>query len=293
MTTRKLKATAYHLIVAVAAVALVGIITITAYNADSNTTRKPAVPKRIISMVPSNTEILFALGLGDRIVGVTRYCNYPAAALKKPKIGDMNASAEKIVSLKPDLVLAHSYLNDNVTRRLTGAGIRVLAIDPKSFSQVYADIGKIGGATGKSREAEVLVKKMAAKVSYVRSKTARSKPKKVLIIIQPNPLWAAGPSSIVDEMLRYSHASNVARDAHPGYNQFSTEVAVSRNPDVIIVSRQQEREFILKSAIWARTTAVRKHAVHVVDGDLLLRAGPRISEGLVKLAGTIHPEDFR
>lgn len=277
--------------------ALVGIGLVVFSTDTQNAGKKPAShtskPSRIVSLAPSNTEILYALGLEKRIVGVTTYCNYPLAAKKKPKVGDMNTNIEKVISLKPDLVVAHGKMNDHLIKRLRSLGMKVAAPDPKSFSQLYADIRNIGKLAGEPSKADAVVKKMSADVSWVKSKTSAAKPKKVLVVIQTNPLWVAGPGVFVDEMLKFSKATNVAHDASPGFNQFSAEVAVTRNPDVIIVSRREDRDFFLKNPLWAKTNAVKDRCVYVVNGDLMLRAGPRLSEGLKEIAKAVHPEVFK
>ncbi|MDO8682000.1 MAG: ABC transporter substrate-binding protein [Armatimonadota bacterium] len=246
-----------------------------------------SAPRRIISLAPSNTEILFALGLDDRIVGVTTYCDYPPQAKKKPKIGDRIVNVEKVISLKPDLILAHGRVNDAYISQFEALGKTIIAIDPKTYEQTMSDIRMIGRVTGRSSKASVIVKKMQSVADRVRRAPARKTKPKVLMVIQPSPLWAAGPNTFVDEMVRYAHGSNIAYDSRPGFNQFPVERAISRNPDIIIVGKDQ-KEFFLTSPVWRGARAVKEKRVYEMDHNLLVRPGPRLADGLLKLAGLLR-----
>jgi len=243
-----------------------------------------AKPVRIVSLAPSNTEILFALGLGSRVVGVTKYCDYPAAAKKKPKIGDMAVSVESVAALKPDLVLAHAFVNDTAIPRLEKLGLTVFAVDPKSIDQVIRDIRTIGKITARPKTADSLAKKMEAVVASVKAARAKKPFRKVLVVVQANPLWVAGPKTFVDEMISIVHAKNVAYDARPGFVTFSRELAISRNPDVIITGVFSDIAYFTKSPEWRTINAVKNNKVRVIDSDLIVRAGPRLAEGLKQLA---------
>lgn len=246
-----------------------------------------AKPVRIVSLAPSNTEILYALGLAHRIAGVTRYCNYPPQAKSKPKIGDMTVNTEAVVALRPDLVLAHAFVNDAAVGRLERLGLTVFAIDPKTIPEVIRDIRTIGRITARPRTAETLAKKMEAAVSRVKTARAGKPVRKVLVVVQSNPLWVAGPKTFVDEMIRLAHAKNVCYDARPGFVTFSKELAIGRNPDVIIVGLKSDASYFLSSPAWRNASAVRDKRVWVIDNDLLVRPGPRLSEGLKELAARL------
>lgn len=251
------------------------------------------LPQRIVSLTPSHTEILFALGLEDRVVGVTTWCDYPPNAKEKHKVGDMNTSLERVVALKPDLVLAHSYLNDNILRRLKALGTPVTATDPKTFEDVLSDIRLIGRATGRAEQAEKLVRSMKHTIEKVTKQCVGSKRKRVLVVIQPSPLWAGGPETFVDEMIGFANGENIAHDAKPGFNLFSTETAIARNPEVIIVGKAEEKSSIERSSLWRRTQAVRDGRVVLIDTALLVRPGPRLVQGLEQMAAALHPEERR
>lgn len=249
-------------------------------------------PKRIISIAPSNTEILFALGLEKQVVGVTKFCSYPAAAKKKTQIGDLKTSTERVISLKPDLVLAHGFLNDDAVRALEKHKITVAAFDPKTLDEVMRDIKTIGLITNREKQASKIVAGMSSTVSLIKKKSAGIKTKpKVLVAVQGSPLWAAGPKTFVDEMICLAGGANLASDAKPGFNQFSTEAAVWRKPDVIIYTTSSDGK-VFSTGLWAGTNAVKKKRVHAIDPDLLVRPGPRLTDGLKAVARLVHSDVF-
>ena len=241
-------------------------------------------PVRIVSLAPSNTEILFSLGLKNRIVGVTNFCNYPTDAEKIAKIGDMNASPERIIALKPDLVVAHAFMNDNLIARLEGLGLTVFAVDPKTMNDVMHDIRNLGKITARPRSADKVAGSMEKAVKAVVKSSSKCKGKKVLVAVQSNPLWVAGPGTFVNEMICSLGAQNVAKNAKQGFVKFSRELAVSSNPDVIIVSMQDDVNYFLKSPEWHNTNAVRHKRVYVLNNDLLVRPGPRLVDGMKDLS---------
>ena len=241
-------------------------------------------PMRIVSIAPSSTEILYALGLGNRVVGVTRYCNYPAEAQKKPKVGDMNTNAESAVALKPDLVLAHGKVNWQAVAKLEKLGLTVFAIDPKTLGDVAKDIRTIGKITARPKTADKVAAGIESAIKSVKASRAKKPSPRVLVVVQSNPMWVAGPKTIVDEMLTIAHAKNVASDARPGFVPFSKEAAVSRNPDVIITGLPSDIPFFTKSPEWRNTSAVKNKRIYVINSDLLFRTGPRLAQGLKELA---------
>jgi len=254
--------------------------------------RIPGEPKRIISLAPGNTEILFALSLDSKVVGVTKYCDYPPAALKKPKVGDRTTSIETVISLKPDLVFAHGTINDQAVKSIEAHGMRVVAIDPKTLDQVASDILLVGRITNREAKAKQVAGKISSAKALLKKKTAGLKTRpKVLVAVQADPLWAAGPKTFVDEMISLAGGVNVASDAKPGFNQFSAEAAVWRNPDVIIGTYKGDRQ-VFTRGLWKDTKAAKSGRVHEADPDVLVRAGPRLADGLLALAKLIQPNVF-
>lgn len=250
-------------------------------------------PVRIISTVPNNTEILFALGLESHIAGVGSWDDYPPAAKKKPKVGDHVTSAEKVISLRPDLVLAHGKLNQDVIPTLEKYGIPVVAIDPKTIDQVQKDVLLIGKITNREKQASTVAGKIASAKETVRHKISGIKTRpKVLVSIQADPLWAAGPQTFIDEIIHLSGAINVAADAKPGFNQFSSEAAVYRHPDIIIGTDKGSRQ-VFTHGLWKNTKAAQTGRVYEAAPDYLVRPGPRLAIGILTMAKLIHPEAFK
>ncbi len=253
----------------------------------SNSVSQDKYPKRIVSLTPSNTEILFALNLGDRVVGVTSKCDYPPEAQSKPKVGDMNISTEKVVALHPDLVVADKNLNSAAIRKLKSLGIKVLATEPKTIKEVAASITTIGNATGRTTEANALIQRMSTVLLPKMEGATQNKTKKVMVVVQTTPLWLAGPKTLVNEMIEQCNAKNIAYDAKPGFNQFSSEIALARNPDLIIVTRKEDQDYFLQSPVWQKTKAVQTFKVILVDPDIIFRPGPRLTEGLRVISGSL------
>ncbi|MEW6189241.1 MAG: cobalamin-binding protein [Actinomycetota bacterium] len=255
-------------------------------------------PKRIVSLAPSNTEILFALGLGDRIMGVTTYCDYPEEAKVKDKIGGFKSvNIEKVVSLKPDLVLATGGVQEPIVKELERLKITVFALDPKNLGDIISGIREVGRLTGKTEAAERIVKKMQSVMEDVKEKVAELKGKrpKVFYEVWNEPLMTAGPGTFMNDLIRLAGGENIAADAKTQYPQYSLEMLIERDPDVIIASKGsmgdpgkiEEREG------WENISAVKNGRVHVIDENLVVRPGPRIVQGLKEVAKAIHPELFK
>ncbi|MHB1000593.1 MAG: ABC transporter substrate-binding protein [Armatimonadota bacterium] len=248
----------------------------------------PKEPARIVSLTPNNTELLYAIGAGSKLVAATSWSDYPEAAKKLPKIGDRTISIEKVVALKPELVLAHGNLNDDAVRSLESHKVKVFVIDPKSINEVAGDIRMIGKIVNRESKAQYEAKRLIQTKEKIKKLYAKSGSKpKVLVCVQADPLWAAGPKTFVDEMIKIAGGINLTGDAKPGFNQFSTEAAVSRNPDVIIGTAKGDRK-IFTNGQWKITKAAKKGRIYEANPDILVRPGPRLVDGMYKIAGLVH-----
>jgi iron complex transport system substrate-binding protein len=254
----------------------------------------PAPPRRIVSLVPSATEIFFALGAEDRLVGVTDYCNYPHAARRKPSVGGMvSPSLETIVTLRPDLVV----VTDEGTREETFAqlrrlGIPVFLVRAHRLDDVMTVIARLAVLTGTEATARRIVSEMERRVAAVRTAvSARPRPR-VLYVVWPDPLIVPGRDSLVTELVHLAGGESITGRDRDMYPRFSLETAIARNPDVIVVATHgagtgpASRE---KFERFSSVTAVKAGRIHAADGDLLHRYGPRIVEGVEALARAIHP----
>lgn len=252
-------------------------------------------PAKIVSIAPSNTEILFALGLGDKVVGVTDSCDYPEAAKSKPKVGSVELDYEKIVEIAPDLVVAVGSLQRQAIDRLSELGICVLAVDPKTVDGVLHAITLTGKATGAEDRAATLVAELSRRIEAVTAKVssigASARPR-VFVEIWNEPLMTAGPGTFVDELISAAGGENIAHDARGEWPQFSAEAVIERDPEVVILTGFNKAEALARPA-WQGISAYRSGRVHELHPDLLVRPGPRLVQGLEELAKLLHPEAFK
>ena len=254
--------------------------------------------QRFISLSPAATEILFALGLGELIVGDTTFCNYPEQALAVPKVGTFSeANIEKVIFLNPDIIFATGLEQAQTVRRLKQVGLKVFVSDPKSLAELIQSIIQIGRLTGKESEAEALVLALQGRIDIIKSKVERipqDKKPKVFIEIWHDPLMTAGSGSIVDELIALSGGVNIANDTQKPYSRFSAEVAIQRNPDVIILgymTKDNTKDLVSNRFGWKNINAVRnKRVISDINPDLILRPGPRIVDGLEEIHKRLYYE---
>lgn len=254
-------------------------------------------PQRIVSLVPSNTEIAFALGLDQRIVGVSSLDNYPAEAMKKEKVGDMKIDVEKVVSLKPDLVLANPMNGQDTIGQLRKLGLTVLVVDGQSLKGVEDSIllvGKVTGATDKARQVVAGMEKEKNEVTKKVASIPTNKRVKVWIELDPT-LYTAGSGTFMDELIRLAGGINVAA-GQKGWPQVSAEQVVKWNPDVIIVTYDtggnKVASQIASRSGWAGINAVKQKRIVTVNPDLVNRPGPRVTQGLKQIAQALYPQVF-
>ncbi|MGC8668437.1 MAG: ABC transporter substrate-binding protein [Chthonomonadales bacterium] len=265
---------------------------ITATDARGKRISLPSPPRRIVSLAPAITEILFALGLNGRIVADTTYCNYPPQARSLPHIGDYRTSLEKVVAQRPDLVVASLSANHQAVDGLDRLGIRVFAVDPKTVAGTMDAILQIGRITASEAQAERVIRQMRARLAAVERRLAhdRTRPK-VLIVLQAQPLWVAGSANFMDDVVTLAGGVNVARDAGPGFKTYSLERVVVDQPDVILASKEDAARLLATPSL-ASVPAVRRHALYSIDADLIARPGPRLVEGVEIVARLLHPRAF-
>ncbi len=256
-------------------------------------------PQRIVSHVPSVTEIVYALGLEDRLVAVSDYCEYPPEAKEKPSIGSyFNPSIENIVAMEPDLVLTDGHSETIVP--LDELGINYLIIDPATIDEIYESIELIGRATGVQAAAEALTKEMRDSVAKITAKVEGAPPVRVIYLIDATEInnpWTAGPGSFPDRLIAMAGGANVAERAGTAWAQLSIEEIIDGDPEVIILPTAHGTAFTPKevfeeNAAWRETTAVKEGNIFMIDGDLVDGTGPRIVQGLEELAKILHPELF-
>ena len=259
-----------------------------------------ALPERIISLAPSNTEILFALGLGDRVVGVTDFCDYPPEALGKDKIGGpWTPSMEDIVALQPDLVLAASINPIDVINGLEGMGITVFGIESTDLGDLLNDIDMVGLITDKESEAEALIDDMQSKIDDVTAKTeglAPGEKPRVFHICWHNPIYTPGQGTFIHDLLEKAGGVNIF-DELQGWEAVSLEAVIARDPEVIIVSAMggvasETWEWVNTESRLEDVSARQNGRVYFAESNWVERGGPRIVLGLEQIAKYIHPGIF-
>ncbi|CCQ92321.1 Uncharacterized ABC transporter substrate-binding lipoprotein YvrC [[Clostridium] ultunense Esp] len=260
-------------------------------------------PERIISLIPSNTEIIYALGYGDQIVGVTSNDNYPEEVKNKEKVGDMNVDLEKVVSLHPDLVLANQWhVTGQVDQvaKMREAGLNVLVVnDATSLNQVYESIRLLAKVTGTSDKGEEVIKGMQERYRAVveKAKTIPAdKKKKVWVEISAPPeLYTTGKGTFMNELLEAAGAINVANDQE-GWPKWTEEQAVAAKPDVILLTYDyvpNAVEEVKKRPAWKEVPAVKNGEIYQLNQDTVSRPGPRLMDALEEIAKDVYPDVFK
>ncbi len=255
-------------------------------------------PQRIVSLAPAVTETLFALGLGDKLVGVTNYCDYPAEAKTKPKVGGFSTpSAELVVAAKPDLVLA-TTINENYVPQLEQAGLTVVTIESLNLEQVLENIRLIGQVTGASDAANNLTADMQKRIDSITTKVSglpdEQKPA-VYFEIWPDPLTTGGSKSFVNSLITMAGGKNIAGDVEQDWVNLSPEMVLARDPKVAILchhgsSLQTVEQFKSRKG-WEQVSAIKNNRIGLVsDENTVVRTGPRVVEGFEYIARLIHPD---
>jgi len=271
-------------------------VTLTDDNGNSATIN--AAPTRIVSTAPANTEILFALGVGDRVVGVTSLCDYPPEVADLPKVGDYMVNAEAVMALSPDLVVGYSGNEEGLTP-VQESGAAVLIFNPSTIEGIYANIATVGAATGATSEAANLIADIRAAIQQTADAAATAGDSPGVFYILDTTLWTTGTGTFVDELLALANAKNAAASDPEGatvedYYQCDPERLVAADPDMILLSGLgfPSLEDFTTDPRFAGLTAIAEGRVFVVDPEydkLLTLPGARIADGLKALVDIIHP----
>lgn len=242
-----------------------------------------AAPQRIVSLAPSITENLFALGAGDRVVGVTSWCDYPEEARFKTVIGDaMNLNIELLLSLEPDLVVGDSTLVASHIEQLEAYGIPVYVIGPSTVSEVQASLIELGEAVGAEEKGRELAKAMELRLAELTAGIKRADKPRVFMEIWNEPLMTVGPGSFMHELIVLAGGLNIAEDSPTPWPVFSEELVIERDPEIIILTGYNLEEALSRSA-WQVTTAMRNGDVYEVNPDLYSRTTTRLLDALAEL----------
>ena len=256
-------------------------------------------PKRIVSLAPNITEILFGLGLDEEIVGVSIHCNYPDKVKDRVRVGSyISLDFERIVSLKPDLIIATGAGNTReMVERLERLGFPTYAIFPKRFDDVLQSIRHLGQVVAKEKEALSIIESMQRRKERVVERTKNLSRPKVFLQIGEAPIVTVGKGSFGDDLIRLSAGENIAGNDREMYPRLGMEEILKRSPEVIVISSMNPRGDYEKAfrewERWKMIPAVKQGRIYLIDSDLIDRPSPRIIEGLEEMARLLHPEKFK
>jgi iron complex transport system substrate-binding protein len=253
----------------------------------------PGKITRVVSLAPNLTENIFAVGAGDRLVGVTTFCNYPEPAKQIAKIGDtMNPNIETIVALKPDVVFVSTASQiETFMQTLDRNGIAVYVTNPDSLDGVVKNLRQLGELFGTSSEADKTANGLTQRIAALDAKLAGVKRVPVFVQISNEPLFTIGKQSFLTAALDKAGAVSVTADVETAYPKLSKETAVVLNPEAIILSDSEDNRE--PNSIFARERLIGNGRVYRVNADLLSRPGPRLVDALEEIARDLHPDIFK
>ena len=255
------------------------------------------VPKRVVSLAPSITEMLFAIGAGDAVVGVTEWCDYPPEARTRPRVWDSRPNLEAILALRPDLVLTAAAVRNDEMDTLRRTKIPVFTMEAHSLERVYAHIQTLGRMLDRVQAADALVHAMRTDVQHIVEKTGSVPKPRVLYVLYHQPFITVGPGSVIHQLLGMAGADNVAKDADDAYPRLSMEVVLWKDPQILLFPSSDgtgsSESALAQWTQWNTIAAVKNKRLHFVPWALVSRPGPRIVQGLAALARVIHPDVFQ
>ena len=257
----------------------------------------PATVDRVISLAPNLTEIVFAVGAGDRLVGRTSYCDYPPEAKAVAEVGDtLHPSLERIISLKPQLVLISTASQLEVfTQQLQNQNIAVFVTDPHDLEGVFRSIDQVGQILGHEEQAKLLVQKLRDRTNAVEQAVKQKQPVRVFYQLSAEPLYTAGRDAFVTDLMRRAGAISVTAEVPGAWPKYSNESALAAKPEAIILPTGGSMGTGNSTVAEAlrRSPAVREGRVYKINDDHLVRPGPRAIDGLEEMARALHPDAFK
>lgn len=260
--------------------------------------RVPVRPERIITLAPNLTEIVYAVGAGDRLVGNTAYCDYPPEAKQVTKVGDtLHPSIERIISLKPQLILVSTASQlEAFTKQLDEQNIAVYVTDPHDLEGVFQSIKAIGELVDERARAEALIQSLRARTIAIEEKVKAAKPVSVFYQLSAEPLYTAGRDSFITDLIKRAGGVSVTADVPGAWPRYSDEAALAAHPDAVIMATGDSMGAEANADVaqpLRRSPAVLNNRVYRINGDYLSRPGPRLVDGLEQVARALHPEAFK
>ncbi|CUT02689.1 cobalamin-binding protein [Candidatus Chrysopegis kryptomonas] len=237
-------------------------------------------PERIVSLAPSITETLFFLGLGDKVVGVTKYCNYPPEAQSKTIIGGViDPNYEIILSLKPDIVMMTVEGNTKESfNKLSDLGLKIFVTNPRNFEGVFKTILDIGKICKVETRAKFLVDSLRAELEKIKKINSGKHKPKVFVLLSLNPLMTAGKNTFINEIIENAGGINIGKNSKQNYPIFNREEILKLNPDIIILTESKigKDELLNLFPEWKHINAIKENKIFKIDPDILLRPSPRV-----------------
>lgn len=257
--------------------------------------RKIKIPvkiERVVSLAPNLTETIFAIGAGNKLIGVTTFCNYPEETAKINKIGDtINPNLEAIIALKPQVVFVSTASQiENFTKTLEQQNIAVFVTNPQNIDGIYQSILQIGDVVGEAEKAKILVESLRKRAADVEARTLSAKDVKVFVQIAKEPLFTVGKTSFMTDLVGRAGGISVTADVNEAYPKFSKETALALQPEAIILSESDDNQE--PNDVFKNSPAVKNGKIFKIKADLLSRPGPRMFDGLEQIAKALHPESF-
>ncbi len=259
------------------------------------TVNVPEKITRAVSLAPNLTESIFAVGAGDRLVGVTTFCNYPEEAKSIAKIGDtMNPNIESIIALKPDVVFVSTASQiEAFMKTLEANGIAVYVTNPKDLAGVLKNLYQLGDIFGTNEQAEMLIRNLELKIGElsISMGTQLTKQERVFVQISKEPLFTIGKDAFLNEIVMYAGGKSVTDDIDTTYPKLSKETALALKPDVIILSASEDNRE--PNEVFKNSPAVKNGRIYEINADMVSRPGPRLVDAWEEIARDLHPQKFR
>ena len=257
-----------------------------------------ALPARVISLAPSITEMLFAIGLDREIIAVTPFCDYPPAALQRSKIAYANPSLEAIVALDPDLVIAPAeFLRSDLLSKLEQFKIPALVVSARSLQDIERHLDLLGRVFNRTAQADAVIRATRQRLDEAAARAKQFPPVRVLYVLNSQPLITVGPGSYIHELIERAGAVNIAASASTPYPRIGMDTVLQGDPEILLfpVGKTETVPLADREAWrrWTDITAVRAGRLHVIPSDVINRPGPRIVEALDALVAIFHPSPER
>lgn len=258
--------------------------------------RVPARPQRIITLAPNLTEIVYAVGAGERLVGDTTFCDYPPAARQVAKVGDtLQPNIERIIALKPDLILISTASQlESFTKQLDERGVPIFVTGPHDLEGVFNSIKTVGDLLNQKEQAETVINNLRARAASIEDAVKSLPPVTVFYQVSPQPLWTAGRKSWITDLIRRAGGKSVTAETEGEWLRYSDEAAMASHPEAIIIATSDSMsgaQMEVAPALQKSPAALNKRVYGIKD-DYLSRPGPRLVDGLEQMARVLHPEAF-